>query len=55
MQLFLNNNHETLKNALLCYYGDIDKTFNYILDSKHQNDDQELDAVQGMLHLSTTI
>ena len=44
-----------LKNALLHLKGNIDLATNYILDSDPQNNYKELDAAQGMLHLSTTV
>eukprot|EP00957_Ditylum_brightwellii_P001959 150719-Ditylum_brightwellii.AAC.1 len=44
-----------LKNALLCCNGNVGLETNYILDSDHQNNGKELDAAQGMLHLSTTV
>ena len=55
MKLFPNIDHKMLRNALLCSYSDIDLAINYILDSNYPNNEQELDAAQGMLHLSTTL
>ena len=51
---FPEKDQEILKNALLLCEGNVDLAINYILDFLPQNNEEELDAVQGMLDLSTT-
>ena len=51
---FPKYDQKILKNALLHFKGNVELATNYILDFYPQNNDKELDAVQGMLHLSTT-
>ena len=51
---FPKKDQEILKNALLLCEGNVDLAINYILDFPPQNNEEELDAVQGMLDLSTT-
>eukprot|EP00957_Ditylum_brightwellii_P167432 12745978-Ditylum_brightwellii.AAC.1 len=64
--MFPNIGHEMLRMALSCFYGDIDKASNYILDSTHPNNEQEsthqnshenmvVNVAQGMLILSTAL
>ena len=51
---FPQKDQDILENALLLREGNVALAMNYILDFFHQDNEEELDAVQGMLDLSTT-
>eukprot|EP00957_Ditylum_brightwellii_P155979 11872203-Ditylum_brightwellii.AAC.1 len=50
---FPQKDQDILENALLLHEDNVDLAINYILDFFPQNNEEGLDAVQGMLDLST--